>query len=132
MKVRFGAKIDGWKNFTETQIKVSGVQHRRAAALEFAQGCADAQALGFDAWITLEREPNNPYDKNAVKVIGHWPKKGFFRRIVKSHHVGYLPIKYTEAAAPLLEAGRMKARLISVYFTDTGFVDINIIPVIPR
>ncbi|KPP82533.1 MAG: hypothetical protein HLUCCA04_00315 [Oceanicaulis sp. HLUCCA04] len=47
-------------------------------------------------------------------------------------HIGYLPADLAAEAAPLVAAGKMRARLMSVYMDDSGFSDINIIPVVPR
>jgi len=132
MKVRFGEKVEGWKNFTKAQIKVVGVQHRKRAAIEFAEGCARAEATGREAWVTLEPEPENPFDRHAVKVIGHWIRRGIFRKSAEARHIGYLPSDIAEEAAELVANGSMRARLMSVYSSDNGFIDVSIIPIVPR
>ncbi|MCC5980109.1 MAG: HIRAN domain-containing protein [Oceanicaulis sp.] len=132
MKITIGQKIDGWKNYTPTQIKVVGLQHRYASVMEFFRGCQQSQASGHDAWVTLVREPHNKHDPNAIKVIGHWRRRGLFRIIEKQRHIGYLQADIASEAAPLVEAGQMRARLMSVYRSNDGFLDVNIILVIPH
>jgi hypothetical protein len=60
-------------------VKVSGVNHRKDNVLKFIKGASRE--------IELRPEPENPHDKNAVAVIGHWDHYG----TEKSALIGYLP-----------------------------------------
>jgi hypothetical protein len=59
-------------------LDVNGIQFRKAAASAFAEG--EMTVLSF------EREPNNPNDPNALRVIGTWDD----HRQTKRLHVGYV------------------------------------------
>lgn len=75
-------------------FEVAGIKHRKADVLEF---CA---ASSKD--VILEPEPDNAYDKNAIKVIGSW--KSFFIR--KKKLIGYVP---ANIAARLMESGVIRS-----------------------
>lgn len=69
-------------------IRVNGTQYRGLDS-HFYESCSVGDS------VILKREPNNPYDKNAIAVI------------LNGSHIGYIPKK--EAAArltPILDAGR--------------------------
>lgn len=54
---------------------VAGVQHNAANCKAFYDAAKSAHEAGFladDISIQLKREPENPYDSYAVKVIGKW------------------------------------------------------------
>jgi len=60
-------------------VAVAGISYRFDAATEFV--------FGSNHRIELEREPTNPVDQNAIKVIGVWQHRGMSRR----EHLGYVP-----------------------------------------
>lgn len=62
---------------------VVGEEHRRDAVLRIVSAASDEEKARREAYrvAILEREPSNPYDKDAVKVT------------VDGEHVGYLPRK---------------------------------------
>lgn len=132
MKIKFGAQIEGWKNFTPTQFSVSGIQHHRSAAERFIDGCANAVDHGLEAQAVLERDRWNSADKNAIKVIGRWQKQGFFGLSEKSQEIGYIPAGIAADAAPLLDEGKLQARLMSVYRSRDDYLDVKLILVIPE
>jgi len=52
---------------------------------------------GLKQWdlLILKREPNNPYDRRAVKVLNQ-----------DGMHIGYIPRNRNEAIANLMDAGK--------------------------
>lgn len=50
-------------------------------------------------FFILDREPNNPHDKNAIAVKA-WGK----------HALGYIPRYLAESLAPLLDAGKVSRK----------------------
>ena len=102
---------DGYQIYEE-RIEVVGIAHYKAAATAFVKGKAQ--------YADLVPEPNNPQDGAAIKVIGCC--KGLFGD--KSRHIGYLP---GETAARLHDRGftnRVRGRLLHVYLSDKGFVEV--------
>ena len=89
-------------------ISVVGISFRRRNALRFA--------AGMDQALLFEREPHNPHDQNAIKVIGVC---GDSRDLI-----GYVP---RDLASRLVE-GKLteivRPRLISIWCGDRGGVDI--------
>jgi hypothetical protein len=67
--------------------EVAGVQHRLSNVRAFASGRHHA--------LRLEREPNNPHDPNAIKVIGIYKGWFFTHRV----HIGYVPAEIAEEIA---------------------------------
>lgn len=55
-------------------VKVVGIGFRPAEAKEFASALMPGDEL------TLEREPDNPHDQNAIKVIGGGMHIGYIER----------------------------------------------------
>lgn len=55
-------------------------------------------AHATDAYVTVRREPNNPFDPNAVRVLGHV-------RGGKHVDLGYIPRNLAEELAPIMDKG---------------------------
>jgi len=97
----------------EERLEVAGIQFRKDDALSFSQnpdGC----------WLDFEREENNKYDKNAIKVIGC--RKGFIG--IKRYFVGYVP---KEISKIIIEGGYwgvVKPRLLKTYIGKGEYVEI--------
>lgn len=91
MKTKFGAAIEGWKNFPPSQFSVAGIQFRRSAAEQFIRGCELAHDKGLQARAILKRDRFNLHDGNAIKVIGCWESSGFFGVSEKSKFIGFVP-----------------------------------------
>lgn len=103
---------DGFQIFEE-RLEVSGVQFRKDDALVFASKTEDI-------WLELERDENNKYDKNAIKVIGC--SKGLFG--TKRYFVGYIP---KEVSKLIIEGGfwgHIKPRLLKTYVGKSDYVEI--------
>lgn len=62
-----------------------------------------------DLSVTLEREPNNTYDSNAIKIVVH------ILSIAKKTVIGYIPKDLARELTRVIEAGiQIKARLESI------------------
>ena len=66
--------------FTEIGFEVKGLEHRGFSAL------SEAKLLKRNEPVSLVPEPDNPYDKNAVKVVSQ-----------NGTHLGYAPARFCEA-----------------------------------
>lgn len=65
-------------------LGVAGVTFRRKAVEEFI-------AFEGDKEITFEREKDNKYDENAIKVLGN------------GEHIGYIPATLAQMLAPKMD-----------------------------
>jgi tetratricopeptide (TPR) repeat protein len=72
------------------------MDNREVTAIEFIQG--------MERNVELRKEPDNPYDKNAIAVNGNWTNNGK----TKSGVLGYLP---REVASELSEIAELRATL---------------------
>lgn len=70
-----------------TSVAVVGMYFRGAAAVELAS------ALSTGEFLTLEREPENPYDAYAIKVLK------------EDIHIGYIEHSQSTWISPLLDEG---------------------------
>lgn len=62
-----------------------------------------------DLIVTLEREPNNQYDKNAIRIMVH------ILSIAKKTVIGYIPKGLTNELAKVLDMGILvKASLMQI------------------
>ena len=102
---------DGFQIFEE-RLELAGVQFRKEDAAAFAS--AEIQ------WLELERDPYNIHDKNAIKVIGcNMATFGTNRRFI-----GYVPRSVARAIVAKGFWGSVKPRLLKVYVSPRGFVEI--------
>lgn len=95
----------------EERLEVAGVQHRLADGQRFIKG--------KDYEISLEADPTNPYDSNAVKVLGS--SKGLWGR--KSRHIGYLPAD-TAMRVTAFGISDVCPRLLKTYLGKSGYVEV--------
>ena len=72
-------------------VDIVGEVHRLESCASFLRGARDAIAAKRLFGVFLEREPLNPYDSNAVKVVGWWTERRFLSEARKFMHIGYLP-----------------------------------------
>ena len=70
-----------------TDTYIAGVQFRPAACQ------AAARNLAADEPLTLEREPNNKHDSNAIKIMS-----------TSGLHLGYVPRHIAKGIAPEIDA----------------------------
>jgi len=98
---------EGFPRKVEEFISIAGItqEGRQKDAVKFMSG--------KERQIELRREPNNPYDNNAIEVYGHYVLEG------KSHSckLGYLPAK---TAKELLEEDEIRATLKVMYYPLEG------------
>lgn len=98
----------GYQIFAKN-IQVAGIQHRKEEAIRFARSSNQE--------LTLQREPSNQYDSNAIKLIGLSGSTQYF--------IGYLP---KELSAQIISTGMLdtvKARLGRIYISHNDYLDIQ-------
>lgn len=98
----------GYQIFVKN-IPVAGIQHRKDEAMKFARS--------INQKLTLQREPNNEFDKSAIKLIGLSGSTQFF--------IGYLP---KQLSAQIIGTGMfesVKARLGRIYISSNDYLDIQ-------
>jgi hypothetical protein len=103
---------EGFQIFDE-RLEVAGIAHRRTDAAAFFRGT--------HPWLEFERDTANPYDKNAIRVIGC--SKGLFGS-TRRYFIGYVPAPVAEA---IVEGGyfaRVRPRLLNTWMGDTGNVEV--------
>lgn len=88
---------------------MAGLEYQKSTAIKFAQ--ASNQEL------TLEQEPNNPHDKNAIKLIGISGLNKFF--------IGYLPKELSEQIVATGLFDSVKARLVRIYVGKEDFLEFH-------
>jgi type I site-specific restriction-modification system R (restriction) subunit len=103
---------DGFEIFDE-RLEVAGIQFRKDAAITFArksEGC----------WLEFEREENNKYDNNAIRVIGC--RKALFG--TNRYFIGYVPKEISRLVVEGGFWGHIMPRLLKTYVGESGFVEI--------
>lgn len=94
------------------RLEVAGIQHRKASATRFVQGKGQR--------IEFEREPDNPHDSNAIRILGFW--KSWFSE--KSDHIGYMPRDVAQVIADLDVFDTIHPRLARTYLSRNGHVQV--------
>jgi hypothetical protein len=108
---RSAATLKAWLliKLAAVDTKAAGVTHgKRQTALKRLERYPRGMVS-----VTLEREPGNAFDKNAVAVVASVEGKG-------SYTVGYLPRTLAAFVAPLMDAGKA---VTSSYKAVTGGFD---------
>ena len=105
---RSEAMFRAWRTVKQRVIhtKTAGVTHGNRQALLYRLARYSAE----DITITLNREPENAADSNAVQVIAAVRGKG-------SAVMGYLNRQLAEAIAPLLDKGK---QVLAAFEAITG------------
>ncbi len=101
--IRANAMLKAWKlvKLKKVEIKAAGVTAgKRQEALKHLKNYKKE-----DIRLTLRRERDNPFDKNAVSIIVSVRYRGNYR-------VGYLPKALSVFIAPLIDAGK---EVISIF-----------------
>lgn len=99
-------------NKNKIEFDVAGTSHR-----EDIEKCR--KLLKINDTIYLEKEPNNEYDKYAIKVI--------YVKDNKKYHIGYVPRYYTKELSEILKTNiEYSAKIESLNF-DTPFRDEDIL-----
>jgi hypothetical protein len=94
---------EGMRIFAEDQ-EVAGVQHRIRNVMAFAKGS------NHD--LLFERDPSNPHDPNAIKVIGTY--KGWF--VWRSVHLGYVSADMARLIAERNMFSEIRPRLRNIWW----------------
>lgn len=110
---------------TTVVVKVAGVQHRRAAAIDFANRVAAIEGSSTLYGVRLRPEPSNPYDRNAIAVDGFVGDRVW--------HLGFLD---RETAREIVEdlvcrGVPIAALLYAIYVGGDGYIDISVIVLAP-
>lgn len=113
--------------------KVAGVHHRRSDAQAFAAQAFKSEKKLLHYGVHIEHEPDNPHDVNAIAVYGHATKKGFLGTTERVWKIGYLPadLAFDMVSEFISQDIPIKAELYSIYHSENGFLDFNIIVLAP-
>lgn len=102
--------------FEPVEALVRGTQFRPIEAKAFVNEVEEGTVL------TLQREPSNPYDENAIKVLSPDPD---------AIHIGYVAKEIAAEIAPVMDSGvvltakvngRMSAKMITILISEAGDV----------
>lgn len=134
-KVKGGGSLPegDWRRVTELQTVV-GVQYRKSNAVEFAKYAFRAHERGEPFGLIAEREPSNPHDRHAVKIIGWYEGKSTFlgRRVPINLHVGYVDADTSGRTAEKFPDVPLAAEFYSLYKGRLGYIDISFFLVGPK
>lgn len=134
-KIKGGATMpDGqWRRVTELQ-SVVGVQYRKPNAIEFAKAGFAAHQRGDPFGLIAEREPTNPHDPHAVKIIGWGNGRSTFlgRKVPLNLHVGYVDADTSGRIAEKYPDVPLAAEFYSLYEGRMGYIDICFFLVAPK
>ena len=98
----------GYQIFAKNLL-IAGIQHRKVEALKFAR--ASNQEL------SLQRDPSNKFDPNAIKLIGLSGATEYF--------IGFLPKELSAQIIGTELFDSLKARLGRIYISKNDFLDIQ-------
>ncbi len=99
---------NGYQIFSKN-IPVAGISYHRDDAIRFARSSNQE--------LSLQREPSNAYDKNAIKLIGLSGLNQYF--------IGYLPKELSAQIIGTEMFELVKARLGRIYINNNEFIDIQ-------
>jgi len=102
---------DGFQIYHE-RLEIAGIHHYKEGALNFIK--KDNQ------WLEFEREYNNVYDDNAIRILGCW--KGIFG--IKKVTLGYVPRDIARHIAQTKSFDKVKPRLLKTYLGSSGYVEV--------
>jgi hypothetical protein len=111
-----------WKRSSQL-LSVKGIQYRRDEVLKFTKLALTAHRNGNPFGLLVEREPLNPEDENALKIIG-WCGG-------KSIHVGYVDRVEAARHSERFPNVFLAAEFYSLYQSASNFVDIRFFLSIP-
>lgn len=112
---------------------VAGIQHRRSAAESFARLAFSNEAQGRPFGLTVEREPSNRHDPNALKIVGWAETAGFLggdKR--KSQHIGYVDAMEARRASERFPGTSLAAEFYSLYEGRDGYLDVRFFLCVPE
>lgn len=75
--------------------------------------------------VALEREPDNRFDDNAIKVLMDDPKK---YGLIRGQHIGYIRRETAAELAPRVDEGKVEllSGVMSGVDAETGSADLTI------
>ena len=78
------------------EVSIVGERHRLVACRDYINGLKRAAGAGLRFGVDLVREPSNPHDPFAIKVLGFWQESGWLGPKRLEAHIGYLsaPLAY--------------------------------------
>lgn len=114
--------LGNWKRATPL-LTVHGIRYRREDALQFAKTSIRLHETGKPFGLIIEREPDNPHDRNALKVVG-WGAG-------VSRHVGYVDALEAARSNERFPGAHLAAEFYSVYIGRGGFIDIRFFLSVP-
>jgi hypothetical protein len=134
-KVKGGGHLPegDWRRVTELQ-SIAGVQYRKRNAEKFAQAVFECHRLGRPFGLLTEREPTNPVDPKAVKIIGWAQTQSAIlgRDKQLTFELGYLDADTSGRIAEKYPHLPLAAEFYSLYQGRLGFIDICFILSAPR
>lgn len=94
-----------WRTAKGTAIKAAGVTYEdRQEVLKYL-----SQFRPENLTVTLERDTDNTYDRNAIRIVVHIPY------LKKKAKIGYVPKAYSSEIARLMDQGvNIRARLLGI------------------
>lgn len=108
------------RRYCRNHVEVAGLHIRRADAMLYVAGAVEADEAGEPHGLNLEREPDNPHDPNAIRVIGWWGSSRTF--------LGYVPKEYAECYARIADSGgRILAVPKRAYQGHDDFIEVRFV-----
>ncbi len=108
-----------WRIWQESiGYDIAGIVFRKDEVIDFLDAARNAELSGEQFALGLEREPSNPHDKNAIKILG----------ILGEHttHMGYVAAELASKAARDLPADvPIAAELARAFISEEGFVELK-------
>lgn len=98
----------GYVRYTSA-LSISGIQFEKDAARKFIHS-KESQSL------ILEPEPDNPSDKNALRILGSTPSGSYF--------IGYIPKDIAQQVSASQLIDKIRLRLLKVY-EGKSFLDVT-------
>ncbi len=115
-------------------VSVVGIPYRKQAAQSFADAVRVAERKGLHYGLSLEPEPDNPHDPNAIAVHGVAETRGLLRTTTGTWHIGYLPRDLAaDIHRELLDHDvPIAVELYRIFEGDDGFLDVKAVVLAPR
>ena len=99
----------------KTKSKVIILSHPLVAGFHYYDGYKTEQYLNVDDELRLFRQPDNPYDKNAIEVY-HGNAK-----------LGYIPRRQNKIIVRMMDQGiEIKSRIVNVYLSRPSYERVRI------
>jgi hypothetical protein len=113
-----------WRAYPGMNIEVAGTSHRRRGVEKFIYNAQIGEEQNISYGITLQREPENPYDANAIKVMG-WNLRPDL-----VEHIGYIPKDVAAAFSEFSDNVPIAAILVGSHEKD-DYIGVTIRTLIP-